>query len=113
MASWSTLLCATDSTGSVRYHRREKPCQTACDLPLLNENKMARTIGTSDQTRYSQVKPYRNHGRRHGLRLGQRGPGLVAALAASAARACWVVAAVVMTPPSPSGPFRAHSRPSG
>src|SRR5580693_1881360 len=49
--SSSTLLCSTEFTGSVKYHRQEKPCQVACDLPLLNENRTAIAIGTSDQIR--------------------------------------------------------------
>jgi hypothetical protein len=47
---------------SVKYQRQENPCQTLCDLPLLNENSTAIAIGTSDQTRYSQVKPSSSHG---------------------------------------------------
>ena len=45
------MLCATELTGSVKYQRQEKPCQTLCDLPLLNENSTASAIGTSDQIR--------------------------------------------------------------
>jgi hypothetical protein len=61
-AACSCGSCSTELTGSLKYHRQEKPCQLACDLPLLNENSTAITIGTSDQIRYSQVKPSRNHG---------------------------------------------------
>jgi len=50
-AAWSCGLCRTELTGSLKYHRQEKPCQTLCDLPLLNENSTARPIGTSDQIR--------------------------------------------------------------
>ena len=59
----------------------EKPCQVACDLPLLNENSTAMAIGTSDQIRYSQVKPSRNHGWPQGLRrrIRRRGRAVVAA----------------------------------
>ena len=72
----SAGLCRTDCNGSVTYHRIEKPCQTLCDFPSLNENNAAIAIGTSDQMRYSQVNPSRNHGCRHGLRRG-RGSRLV------------------------------------
>ena len=61
-AACSCGLCRTELTGSVKYQRQEKPCQAACDLPLLNENRTAMAIGTSDQIRYSQVKPSRNQG---------------------------------------------------
>src|ERR1035438_5893659 len=68
--SWG--LCRTELTGSLKYHRQEKPCQALCDLPLLNEKSTAMPIGTSDQIRYSQVKPSRNQGWPHGLRRGTR-----------------------------------------
>src|SRR2546429_3213590 len=76
---WTTAACRlgscrTEFTGSAKYQRQEKPCQTLCDLPLLNENSTASATGTSDQTRYSQVNPSRNHGCRHGLRRGPRLP---------------------------------------
>ncbi len=50
----------------------------ACDLPLLNENNTAMAIGTSDQIRYSQVNPSRNHGWPQGLRRGIRRRGCAA-----------------------------------
>src|SRR5215469_198722 len=70
---WTTAACScglrsTELTGSLKYQRQENPCQADCDLPLLNENSTAITIGASDQIRYSQVNPSRNHGCRHGLR---------------------------------------------
>src|SRR5260370_42188188 len=76
---WTTAACRfgscrTEFTGSAKYQRQEKPCQTLCDLPLLNENSTASATGTSDQTRYSQVNPSRNHGCRHGLRRGPPPP---------------------------------------
>src|SRR3984893_3724403 len=61
-AACSCGLCRAELTGSLKYQRQEKPCQVLCDLPWLNENSTAMTIGTSDQIRYSQVKPSRNHG---------------------------------------------------
>src|ERR1700722_4883059 len=61
-AACSAGSCSTELTGSLKYQRQEKPCQLACDLPLLNENSTAMAIGTSDQSRYSQVKPSRNQG---------------------------------------------------
>ena len=57
------------------YHLVEKPCQVACDAPLLNENSTAIAIGTIDQTMYSQVKPSIAHGRRHGFPRGRPAPG--------------------------------------
>ena len=69
-AACSCGLCSTELTGSLKYHRQEKPCQALCDLPLLNEKSTAMPIGTSDQIRYSQVKPSRNHGWPQGLRRG-------------------------------------------
>src|SRR5215470_10300051 len=66
--------CSTEFTGSAKYQRQEKPCQTLCDRPLLNENSTASATGTRDQIRYSQVKPSRNHGCRHGLRRGSSLP---------------------------------------
>src|SRR5580700_9730401 len=87
-AACSCGLCRTELTGSLKYHRQEKPCQALCDLPLLNENSTASAIGTSDQIRYSQVKPSRNQGWPHGLRRGSSRPlmvrGCVAALLAAA-----------------------------
>ena len=50
-AACSCGSCSTELTGSVKYQRKEKPCQVACDLPLLNENSTAMAIGTSDQIR--------------------------------------------------------------
>src|SRR6266581_3648929 len=50
-AACSAGLCKTEFTGSEKYHRQEKPCHTAWDFPLLNENSTASTIGTSDQIR--------------------------------------------------------------
>src|SRR6516162_10823797 len=103
---WTTVACrfgscSTEFTGSAKYQRHEKPCQTLCDLPLLNENSTASATGTSDQTRYSQVNPSRNHGCRHGLRRGRNRPRAVRDGAAPAAwpAAAWVFAAVVMPPP--------------
>src|ERR1017187_4877932 len=69
-AACSAGLCSTELTGSLKYHRQEKPCHALCDLPLLNEKSTAMPIGTSDQIRYSQVKPSRNHGWPQGLRRG-------------------------------------------
>ena len=71
-AACSCGLCSTELTGSLKYQRQEKPCQVDCERPLLNENSTAIAIGTSDQIRYSQVKPSRNHGWPHGLRQGSR-----------------------------------------
>src|ERR1700746_237107 len=76
---WTTAACRlgscrTEFTGSGKSQRQEKPCQTLCDLPLLNENSTASATGTSDQIRYSQVNPSRNHGCRHGLGRGRRRP---------------------------------------
>ena len=64
------------------YHLVEKPCQVACDAPLLNENSTAIAIGTIDQTMYSQVKPSIAHGRRHGLPRGRPRPASSARLGA-------------------------------
>src|SRR5579875_2204476 len=75
--------CSTEFTGSVKYQRQEKPCQALCDFPLLNENSTASATGTSDQIRYSQAKPSRNHGRRHGLRRSLPPPPRVRAAAAA------------------------------
>src|ERR1700749_2763883 len=72
-AACSCGLCSTELVWSVKYQRQEKPCQALWDLPLLKENSTAITIGTSDQTRYSQVKPSRIHGWPHGLRRGRQG----------------------------------------
>src|SRR5579862_5903113 len=80
-AECSAGSCSTELTGSLKYQRQEKPCQLACDLPLLNENSTAMTIGTSDQIRYSQVKPSRNHGWPQGLRRRRRRRGWATATA--------------------------------
>jgi hypothetical protein len=53
---WTTAACrfgscSTEFTGSAKYQRQEKPCQTLCDLPLLNENSTASATGTSDHSR--------------------------------------------------------------
>ena len=74
---WTTALrsagsWATELTGSPQYQRVENPCQTLWDLPLLKEKRTAMAMGTMDQSRYSQVKPSRIQGRRHGLRQGGR-----------------------------------------
>src|ERR1700761_9817130 len=71
-AACSCGLCSTELVWSVKYQRQEKPCQALWDLPLFKENSTAITIGTSDQTRYSQVKPSRIHGWPHGLRRGSQ-----------------------------------------
>src|SRR6202453_5271003 len=71
-AACSCGSCSTELTGSLKYHRQEKPCQVLCDFPLLNENSTAITIGTSDQIRYSQVKPSRNQACRQGFLGFQR-----------------------------------------
>src|SRR5271154_2144152 len=75
-AACSCGSCSTELTGSLKYHRQEKPCQLLCDLPLLNENSTAITIGTSDQIRDSQVKPSRNQACRQGFLGFQRLRGL-------------------------------------
>src|SRR6266568_9419224 len=101
---WTTAACRfgscrTEFTGSAKYQRQEKPCQTLCDLPLLNENSTASATGTSDQIRYSQVNPSRNTGCRHGLRRGLSLPSTVrpvTAPAACPAAAGGFAAAVVM-----------------
>ena len=103
-AACSCGLCSTELTGSLKYHRQEKPCQALCDLPLLNENSTAMPIGTSDQIRYSQVKPSRNQGWRHGLRRGtSRRRPLRGAARGPAAAACAGALVAVMTPPARSG----------
>src|SRR6202046_2829267 len=107
IAACSCGLCRTELTGSVKYQRQEKPCQTLCDLPLLNENSTAMPIGTSDQIRYSQVKPSRNQGWRQGFGGFQR-RGLLVAGAAGAAGT-----GAVMTRSGRSGWWRGRSRPSG
>ena len=61
------------------YHLVEKPCQVACEAPLLNENRTAIPIGTIDQTMYSHVNPSIAHGRRHGFPRGRPRPASVAA----------------------------------
>src|ERR1700733_7060176 len=86
-AACSAGSCSTELTGSLKYQRQEKPCQLACDLPLLNENSTAMAIGTSDQIRYSQVKPSRNQGWRQGLRLRSRRAGRAASAAGAACAA--------------------------
>src|SRR5207245_5114732 len=87
--------CSTEFTGSAKYQRQEKPCQTLCDLPLLNENSTASATGTSDQIRYSQVNPSRNHGCRHGLRRGRSLPSDVRARAFRAWAGGFAVAVVM------------------
>src|SRR6201996_5946992 len=71
-AACSCGLCSTELVWSVTYQRQENPCQALWDLPLLNENSTAIAIGTSDQTRYSQVKPSSSHGCPHGFRRGSQ-----------------------------------------
>src|SRR5215472_6029090 len=102
-AACSAGSCRTELIGSEKYQRQEKPCQTLCDLPLLNENSTASAIGTSDQIRYSQVKPSRNQGCPHGLRRGSRRRVRVSGCAAA-----WLVApaaalVAVTSPPGRSG----------
>src|ERR1700761_2265111 len=86
-AACSCGSCSTELTGSLKYHRQEKPCQTDCERPLLNENSTAIAIGTSDQIRYSQVNPSRNHGCRHGLRQNGRNRRVLAVSGAGAGAA--------------------------
>src|SRR5579863_3565037 len=81
--SWGS--CSTELTGSLKYQRQENPCQADWDRPLLNENSTAIAIGTSDQTRYSQVNASRNQGWRHGLRQNGRNRRLPAASGVGAA----------------------------
>src|SRR5580693_805077 len=99
-AACSAGLCSTELTGSLKYQRQEKPCQVACDLPLLNENSTAMAIGISDQSRYSQVKPSRIHGWPQGLRRRIRRRGRAAATGWAAGVS---FAVVVMTPPERNG----------
>src|ERR1700678_232052 len=107
-AACSCGSCSTELTGSLKYHRQEKPCQLLCDLPLLNENSTAITIGTSDQIRYSQVKPSRNQACRQGFLGFQRLRWLRVAvrsvIAAAAGGGCW--GGGVVTPPSRTGSSR-------
>src|SRR5579862_1867475 len=105
-AACSCGLCSTELVWSVKYQRQEKPCQEDCDRPLLNENSTAMTIGTSDQIRYSQVKPSRNHGCRHGLRQngGRPRPSVtagtrVAVGAGTAGGSPGALVAVIASPP--------------
>ena len=80
------------------YHLVEKPCQVACDAPLLNENSTAIAIGTIDQTMYSQVKPSIAHGRRHGLPRARPAPGDCAPRRGGAATGLPTVLAIRRTP---------------
>src|ERR1700721_1535762 len=103
-AACSAGSCSTELTGSLKYQRQEKPCQVACDLPLLNENSTAMAIGISDQSRYSQVKPSRNQGWRQGLRLKSRRAGRAAgAGAVGAVAGAGAGVGAVMTRPGRSG----------
>src|SRR5947199_4750178 len=88
--------CRTEFSGSAKYHRQEKPCQTAWECPLLNENSTASPIGTSDQSRYSQVNPSRNHGCRQGLPRGHRRADLARAPAAAGRAASVVTSAALL-----------------
>src|SRR5262245_14183526 len=114
---WKTAECSsgfhqTELILSPKYQRHEKPCQKLCERPLLKENKTASATGTSDQTRYSQVNPSRNHGCRQGLgRHGLSRPKPTLASAGAVAARCLAVA-VVMTRPSPCGSSRSRSRSS-
>ena len=56
----------SELVGSPQYQRNEKPCQVLRERPTLNENWMAISTGTSDQTMYSHVAVARKIGRRHG-----------------------------------------------
>src|SRR3984957_4720311 len=72
LSVWKIALCSCglyqiELTLSPQYQRSDRPWNADWDLPLLNENSTAIAMGASDQTRYSQVKPSRNHGCRHGL----------------------------------------------
>ena len=49
-AECSSGLCRTEVTWLPTYHLVEKPCQVACEAPLLNENSTATATGTIDQT---------------------------------------------------------------
>src|SRR6201986_1835653 len=113
-AACSCGLCSTELVWSVTYQRQEKPCQALWDLPLLKENSTAITIGTSDQTRYSQVKPSRIHGWPHGLRRGsqRRRGGASGVVSAAGAGAGLEVEVEVMPPPGTSGWWRPRSRSS-
>ncbi len=84
------------------YHLVEKPCQVACDAPLLNENSTAIAIGTIDQTMYSQVKPSIAHGRRHGFPRGRPRPASSAPLAAEVVTD-WSTALAIRRSPSRHG----------
>src|ERR1700729_1463594 len=100
-AACSAGSCSTELTGSLKYQRQEKPCQLACDLPLLNENSTAMAIGTSDQIRYSQVKPSRNQGWPHWLRDGmKRRRPLRAGAGARLGGAGGALVAVMRSPPA-------------
>ena len=69
---WNSAVCRaasyqTERVWSPQYHRKEKPCQSVRDRPLLNENITAMSTGSSDHTRYSRVMPARTLGLRHGV----------------------------------------------
>src|SRR5215469_15968585 len=107
-AACSCGLCSTEFTGSLKYQRQEKPCQADWERPLLNENSTAIAIGTSDQMRYSQVKPSRNHGCRHGLRQngsrrrsGATTGARLAGVAGTAGGSPGALVAVIGLPPAP------------
>src|SRR3984957_13317228 len=109
---WKIALCSCglyqiELTLSPQYQRIDRPWNEDCDLPLLNENSTAITIGASDQIRYSQVKPSRKYGCRHGLR-NRPGRELCAAVMGAAA-ATWVP---LMTLPARFGSWRRRSRSS-
>src|SRR5580658_3398932 len=113
-AACSAGSCRTELTGSLKYQRQENPWKLACDLPGLNEISTAMTIGTSDQIRYSQVKPSRNHGCPQGFRRNRRRTAWAGAAATgSAAGVSAGMAGAVMTPPARSGSWRRRSRSSG
>src|SRR5580704_13990301 len=112
IALCSAGLCQIELTLSPQYHRHVRPWYVACDLPLLNENRTASAIGASDQIRYSQVKPSRNHGCRHGLRKNRGADDLVPALVVTVSE----TAVLVMTPPVRPGwsvPRSRSSAPAG
>src|SRR5438270_13235374 len=110
-AVWRLGSCHTESTGSLKYQRHEKPCQELRDRPALKENRTAIATGRIDHTRYSHVKPPRYLGFRHGSRHG-RGLGWAARRTGTSASTGATAASLALAAWWP-GPCCGRNRPSG
>ena len=75
----------------MQHQRSEKPCQIVRERLALNENWIAISTGTIDQTMYPQVMSTRNRGRPHGFAIQPRVRSQSEAVGTGAGRAASLI----------------------